>query len=107
SGRASTAAKAVVSIAGKAPKVVKDLREVLDDKSVDAVTVATPDHWHGPATILACDAGKHVYVEKPCSHNMREGRLMIDAARRNKRVVQTGTQSRSAEHVIKAIELLR
>ena len=65
-----------------------DLRKVLDDKSVDAVIVATPDHWHAPATILACDAGKHVYVEKPCSHNIREGRLMVEAARRTGRVVQ-------------------
>ena len=60
-----------------------------------------------PAAILACDAGKNVYVEKPCSHNIREGRLMVEAARRNKRVVQTGTQSRSADHVIRAMELLR
>ena len=82
------------------------MRHVLDDKSVDAVWIATPDHWHAPATILACDAGKHVYVEKPCSHNIREGRLMIEAARRNKRVVQVGTQSRSTAHVRQAMEKL-
>ncbi len=80
--RATQAAAAVQSASGKAPQIVSDLRKVLDDKSVDAVCVATPDHWHGPATILACEAGKHVYVEKPCSHNIREGRLMIEAARR-------------------------
>ena len=107
SDRAAKAARTVQEIAGKPPKVVKDLREVLDDKSVDAVTVATPDHWHAPATILACQAGKHVYVEKPCAHNIREGRLMIDAARKHNRVVQVGTQSRSAEHVRRAIDLLR
>jgi predicted dehydrogenase len=105
--RAAEAAQIVESAQGNAPRIVSDMREVLDDKSVDAVCVATPDHWHGPATILACDAGKHVYVEKPCSHNIREGRLMIDAARRNKRVVQVGTQSRSSPAVIEAIELLR
>ena len=74
--RLAKAAETVQKLSGKAPKAVKDLRQVLDDKSVDAVWIATPDHWHGPATILACDAGKHVYVEKPCSHNIREGRLM-------------------------------
>jgi predicted dehydrogenase len=88
-------------------KAVKDLRRVLEDRAVDAVWVATPDHWHGPAAILACEAGKHVYVEKPCAHNIREGRLMVEAARRHKRVVQVGTQSRSTEHVIKAMELLK
>ncbi len=105
--RLAKAAKEVETITGKAPKSVKDLRHILDDKSVDAVIVATPDNWHAPATILACDAGKHVYVEKPCCHNIREGRLMIDAARRHKRIVQTGTQSRSTEHVMRAMELLR
>jgi predicted dehydrogenase len=92
---------------GSAPKAVKDMRRVLDDKSVDAVWIATPDHWHGPATILACDAGKHVYVEKPCAHNIREGRLMVEASRRNKRAVQVGTQSRSTAHVRQAMEKLK
>ena len=62
-------------------RVVADMRRILDDKAVDAVIVATPDHWHSPAAILACDAGKHVYVEKPISHNIREGRLLVEAAR--------------------------
>jgi predicted dehydrogenase len=70
------------------------------------VFIATPDHWHAPAAILAAEAGKHVYVEKPCSHNVREGRLMIEVARRNKRVMQVGTQSRSTRHVQRAMELL-
>ena len=69
--------------------------------------VATPDHWHSPAAILACDAGKHVYVEKPISHNIREGRLLVEAARRNKTLVQHGTQSRSTTMMIEAVELLR
>ena len=82
-----------------ADHAVADPRRVLDDKSVDAVVVATPDHWHSPAAILACEAGKHVYVEKPCSHNIREGRLLVEAARRNRCVVQHGTQNRSSEFV--------
>lgn len=104
---AAAAAKVVEQAGGPAPQIASDLRKVLDDKAVDAVWIATPDHWHAPAAILAADAGKHVYVEKPCSHNIREGRLMIEAARRNKRVMQVGTQSRSTAHVRRAIELLR
>jgi predicted dehydrogenase len=84
-----------------------DLRRVLDDPAVDAVVVATPEHWHVPAAILACDAGKHVYVEKPCSHNVREGRLLVEAARRSSRVVQHGTQSRSDPFIAGAIQMLR
>jgi predicted dehydrogenase len=105
--RLKSAAAAVEEIAHQAPRSVEDLRRVLDDPAVHAVIIAAPDHWHAPATILACGAGKHVYVEKPCSHNLREGRLMVDAARRHNRVVQLGTQSRSAPHVLKAIELIR
>jgi predicted dehydrogenase len=105
-GRAGEAAKAVEKLSGKGAKVEGDLRKVLDEKSVDAVVVATPDHWHGPATILACEAGKHVYVEKPASHNIREGRLMVEAARRNRKAVQVGTQARSTPHVIEAMEFM-
>ena len=105
--RAARAADAVTKGSGLAPKVVKDMRQVLDDKEIKAVWIATPDHWHAPAAILAANAGKHVYVEKPCSHNMREGRLMIEAARRNKVVMQVGTQSRSTAHVIKAMDKLK
>jgi len=105
--RTRAAADHVKKSSGNAPKQTRDLRQVLDDKSVDAVIVATPDHWHAPATILACDAGKHVYVEKPASHNLREGRLMVEAARRHRRVVQVGTQSRSVPHVIEALNLIR
>ncbi|TWU11645.1 putative oxidoreductase YdgJ [Symmachiella macrocystis] len=94
-------------ISGKTPQAVNDMRRVLDDKTVDAVIVATPDHWHAPAAILACEAGKHVYVEKPCSHNIREGRLLVDAARRNKRIVQHGTQVRSTDMMIEAVQKLR
>jgi predicted dehydrogenase len=90
-----------------AKHAVSDLRRVLDDSSVDAVVVATPDHWHAPAAIMACEAGKHVYVEKPCSHNHRESRLLLDAARRNNVVVQHGTQSRSNELIAGAVQMLR
>ena len=91
----------------KADHAVNDLRRILDDKSVDAVAIAAPDHWHAPAAILACEAGKHVYVEKPCAHNIREGRLMIEAARRTKRVMQQGSQSRSTTVLKNGIQLLR
>src|SRR5262245_61830137 len=75
-------AAAAVTEKGRAkPPLVKDLRSVLDDKSIEAVFIATPDHWHAPATLLACQAGKDVYVEKPASHNLHEGRMMIEAAR--------------------------
>ncbi len=100
-------ASAAKSFDIKPEKSVADLRRVLDDKSVDAVIVATPDHWHSIAAILACDAGKHVYVEKPISHNIREGRLLVDAATRNKTHVQHGTQSRSTGMMIEAVKLLR
>ena len=69
-----------------------DLRRVFDDKSVDAVVVATPNHWHALATIWACQAGKDVYVEKPVSHTIWEGRQMVSAARKYGRIVQSGTQ---------------
>jgi len=82
-----------------------DLRRVLEDKEVDAVIIATPDHWHAPAAILACAAGKDVYVEKPVSHNLREGRLLVESARKYNRVVQAGMQSRSRPSTIRAIEI--
>ena len=91
----------------KADHAVTDFRKILDDKSVDAVVVATPDHWHVPAALLACAAGKHVYVEKPCSHNVHEGRLLVEAARRTKRVVQVGSQSRSTAFIREAIDIVR
>jgi predicted dehydrogenase len=76
----------------KRPPLSADIRRCLDDKSVDAVVMGTPIHWHAPGTILACGAAKDVYVEKPVSHNIREGRAMAEAARRNRRIVQAGTQ---------------
>ena len=89
------------------PKGVAEVRRILDDPSVDALSIAAPNHWHAPATILACSAGKHVYVEKPCSHNPREGELMVAAARKNQRVVQMGNQRRTAAPTVEAIQRLR
>jgi predicted dehydrogenase len=105
--RLKGAAEIVTSATGKEPKAVKDLRQVLDDKNVQAVWIATPDHWHAPAAILALDAGKHVYVEKPCCHNIREGRLMADAVKRSGKMLQVGTQSRSTAVVMEAMQRIR
>lgn len=88
----------------KAPGTTKEFRRVLDDKDIDGVIVAVPDHWHARITLLACQAGKDVYIEKPLSHTIHEGQLMRDAARKYNRVVQVGTQNRSTEHYSKAIE---
>ncbi len=100
--RLAAAAK-TVEAAGKAPQAVKDFRGILDDRDVVAVWHATPDHWHTPGAILTADAGKHVYVEKPCSHNVREGRLLVEAGDRNNVVIQVGTQSRSTRTVVEAM----
>jgi predicted dehydrogenase len=105
--RSGETAEAVEKAAGKAPKAVRDFRRILDDKGVDALVVATCNHWHAPAAILACSAGKHVYVEKPCSHNPREGELLIEAARKHRRVVQMGNQRRSWPKIIEAMEQVR
>lgn len=102
------AADAVVTKgkAAKRPEGVKDFRRILDDPSIDALVIATPDHWHAPAAIYACAAGKHVYCEKPCSHNPREGELLVAAARKFKRVVQHGTQRRSWPGLVEGVQKL-
>jgi predicted dehydrogenase len=92
---------------GHAPATEKDIRRVLEDKSVDAISVATPNHWHALMTIWACQAGKDVYVEKPCSHNVHEGRVAVEAALRHNRIVQHGTQSRSDIRWAEAVEAIR
>lgn len=89
------------------PKVEADVRKVLAEKDVDALVVAAPDHWHALATVWACQAGKHVYCEKPVSHNLIEGRRMVQAARKYKRMVQVGTQRRSAGHIQTAREFVQ
>jgi predicted dehydrogenase len=95
--------QAVEAAQRPAPRTPTDFRRALDDPSVDVLAIAAPDHWHAPATILACAAGKHVYVEKPASHNGLEGELMLAAARKHQRVVQLGTQRRSSPGTIEAI----
>lgn len=80
------------------PKGIQDIRRVLEDKTIDAISIATPNHWHSLMTVLACQAGKDVYVEKPMSHNITEGRKVVQAARKYKRMVQHGTQSRTSKN---------
>ena len=89
-----------------APVTEYDLRRVFDDKDIDAVAIAVPNHWHALATIWACQAGKHVYVEKPCSHNIFEGRKMVEAARKYDRLVSVGFQNRSINNVRQAMQFL-
>jgi predicted dehydrogenase len=92
--------------AGRTPRYVSDLRRVMDDPSVDIVSIATPHHWHALAAIWSMQAGKDVYVEKPVSHNIREGRTMVQTARRYGRICQAGTQCRSHQGMIAAMDFL-
>jgi predicted dehydrogenase len=101
------AAAAAKEWAGSTCRSFHDFRQVLELKDVDAVVIATPDHWHAVPAILACQAGKDVYVEKPLGHNVREGRAMVEAARRTDRIVQHGTQQRSAPHYAAAARLVQ
>ena len=103
---AERAREMVVSNNGKCD-VYTDFRKLLDRKDIDAVVVSTPDHWHALPTVLACEAGKDVYVEKPMTLTIAEGRAMVEAARRNKRIVQTGSQQRSMARFRYACELVR
>ena len=102
------AAADVATLQTTRPKAVVDFRRMLEDKSVDAIVIATPDHWHAPATILALDAGKHVYLEKPSGHDPREDELVVAAARKHSKLhVQLGTQARSGPHFIEVLQLVR
>ena len=92
---------------GRTPKVVQDMREAFDDKSVNIVSIATPNHWHSLAAIWAMQAGKDVYVEKPVSHNVSEGRRIVETARKHNRICQAGTQCRSMKGTIDAIEYVK
>ncbi|HEX4150155.1 MAG TPA: Gfo/Idh/MocA family oxidoreductase [Pirellulales bacterium] len=105
--RMQLAAKFCEEKSGKRPALVADYGQLLDDRSIDAVSLATPNHWHALQTILACQAGKDVYVEKPASHNIFEGRKMIEAARKYQRVVQHGTQCRTSPKIREGIEKLQ
>jgi predicted dehydrogenase len=100
-------AKIVTAAQGKAPKLYRDMREAFQDSSIDAVTIATPNHWHALASIWACQAGKDVYVEKPMAHSIYEGRQVVAAAKKYGRIVQHGTQSRSNGTLIRDMKLMR
>jgi predicted dehydrogenase len=105
--RSAQAQKPIEQAQGQAPKIVQDFRRILDDANVDALINATPDHWHALGTIMACQAGKDVYVEKPMAHNVWEGRKMIEAARKYQRVVTVGMQTRSSPYAKDAAEQVR
>ena len=88
---------------GETPVMEKDFRKILDQKDVDAITIATPDHWHTPMAIAGLQAGKHVYVEKPCSHNPAEGDMLVRAQQKYGKLVQMGNQQRSSPHSIEIV----
>src|SRR6266850_28298 len=98
---------AVAGVQNKSPRGLGDFRKALEDKDVDALVIAAPDHWHTPAALLALQAGKHVYIEKPCGHNPREGELLVEAQRKHGRVVQMGTQQRSAPRSIEIVQAIK
>src|SRR5438552_11344630 len=95
---------AVAQVQRKSPKGLGDFRKALEDKDVDALVIAAPDHWHTPAALLAMQAGKHVYLEKPCGHNPREGELLVEAQRKHRRALKMGTQQRSASEYVVRID---
>src|SRR6516225_6312083 len=92
---------------GVAPKCEKDFRKVLEKTDVDAITIATPEHWHAPMAIMGLQAGKHVYVEKPCSHNPYESELLVQAQRKYGKLVQMGNQQRSSAHTIEIVQKIK
>src|SRR3954468_14837712 len=99
-------AKVVEQAQGKRPKLYRDIREELADKNIDAVTIATPNHWHSLAAIWACQAGKDVYVEKPLCHNIFEGRQLVEASKKYGKIVHHGTQNRSNSTLIRDMKLI-
>ncbi len=106
-GRRAAAARFIEPVQQKAPRLESDMRRVFDADDIDAVVIATPDHWHAPASIAACRAGKDVYVEKPHCYDIRESRIMLDVARQTGRVLQVGTQNRSAPYNLAALDYVR
>ncbi len=92
---------------GEAPKTSRDFRKILELKEIDAITIATPDHWHAPMAIAGLQAGKHVYLEKPCSHNPAEGAMLVQAQQKYGKLVQMGNQQRSSPHTIEVIQKIR
>ena len=92
---------------GTKPRAERDFRKLIDDPSIDALVIGTPDHWHAIPTILSCLAGKDVYVEKPDAHNIVEGRRMVDAMRKHRRIVQMGSQHRSTKRLQSALDFVK
>jgi predicted dehydrogenase len=105
--RVNQGAGEVEKACGTAPKIVDDFRKMLDDKSIDAFVCAASNHWHAVSGIMACNAGKHAYIEKPCSHTPQEGEWLVAAARKNNRLVQMGNQRRTWPAIMEAIQLVR
>lgn len=108
--RAASSAKTVASKLKEGaapPQPLRNFQQILDDKEIHGVAMATPNHWHAPGAILAINAGKHVYVEKPCSHNPREGELLVEAAKKHNKMVQHGTQRRSWPKIIEGIDKVK
>ena len=103
----AAAIEQVNNIDGNTPKTLQDIREALEDKELNVVSIATPNHWHSLMGIWACQAGKDVYVEKPLSHNIFEGRKLVEAARENNRMVQHGTQQRSSSSRAREIAIVQ
>src|SRR5205807_2433126 len=99
--------KKIASSQGKAPTIVQDVRKIIEDKSVDILTIAAPNHWHTLAAIWAIQAGKDVYVEKPLSQTMVEGRRLTEAVRKYGRMVQHGTQNRSNDSIRAAVDFMK
>src|SRR5882757_4775460 len=97
-------AEAVQRETSESPAMDRDFRAILEQKDVDAITIATPDHWHAPMAIAGLQAGKHVYVEKPCSHNPAEGQMLVQAQQKYGKLVQMGTQQRSSPHSIEIVQ---
>ncbi len=106
-GRFPRAVQEVEKRQQRKPQILGDFRKIIDDKSIDALVVGTPDHWHAIPTILACQAGKDVYVEKPDAHNIEEGQRMVAALRKHKRIVQMGSQHRSTTRLQSALDYIR
>jgi predicted dehydrogenase len=106
SARLERAEALILKETGAKPKTFREMRRMFEDRDIDAVSMVTPNHWHALSTVWACQAGKDVYSEKPASHNIFEGRKMVEAARKYKRIVQVGMQSRSIGHKIEAISAL-
>jgi predicted dehydrogenase len=101
-----SAMNAVKKVRGEEPKYYKDIRKLIEDKSIDIISIATPNHWHALAAVWAMRAGKHVYCEKPATHNVHEGRLMVTAARKYNKICQVGTQSRSNQGMRETIKYI-